>query len=75
MAKFSFSYKFQEFKIRFQIWWGNLSRGPRVTAAVGVGILGFLVLGLTVFSAVSYFKWNSKKMALPWMSGGREQMP
>lgn len=75
MSQSNLSYKFQGVKIRFSIWWANLERGPRIAFIAGGAFFGLLLLGFIGYGAFSFIRWNSGKMAIPWMSEARPKMP
>lgn len=59
-------------KIRLLVWWENASLRKRRGAVAGLALVGLLVLGVFGYGVFSYFKWNSSKMAIPWVGGGKE---
>jgi len=55
--------------VRLLVWWENRTGGSRILVST---VLGFFILLLVIFvgyGVLSYFRWNSRGMAIPWIGG------
>ena len=59
-------------KIKLQVWWANTSSRSQTAVVFGGGIAVLALLGFIIYGAASYFKWNSNKMAIPWVKNHKQ---